>query len=408
LAGLERSYGQLLHSSLGRRRWVVLAAVALLGAAVALIPLVGSEFLPQTDESEVRKLRGLPGMDIRVRAGQGLFLLQLVSGGGGRVQLEVRGHDPDTARRLAEEVKPLVEGTRGITDAQLSRVAGRPEEILRIDREAAADLGLSVQQISDALQTVLSGSQAGFFRQEGKEYTILVKVNDAEKLPRDELLGMTVTAADGRVIPLKSVVRTEPSRGPVLVERKRLLRGLRRRLRGAAEGVPRAALGLLLALVLVYMVMACQYESLRDPLVVMFSVPLAAIGVVFMLFLTGTTFNVQSYIGCIMLGGIVVNNAILLVDHTNLLRRRDGLAAARGHRGGRPAAAAADPDDRADDHARPAAAGLGPSARAARPRRPLAAGRDRRAGQPSCAGSRRRWWRRSSSRTGKPGSANRP
>jgi HAE1 family hydrophobic/amphiphilic exporter-1 len=73
------------------------------------------------------------------------------------------------------------------------------------------------------------------------------------------------------------------------------------------------------------MVMACQYESLRDPLVVMFSVPLAAIGVLLMLFLTRTTFNIQSYIGCIMLGGIVVNNAILLVDHTNLLIKRDGM-----------------------------------------------------------------------------------
>jgi HAE1 family hydrophobic/amphiphilic exporter-1 len=80
-----------------------------------------------------------------------------------------------------------------------------------------------------------------------------------------------------------------------------------------------------LALVLVYMVMACLYESLRHPFVVMFSVPLAVIGVVLMLFLSKTTFNVQSYIGCIMLGGIVVNHSILFVDHTNLLRRRDGM-----------------------------------------------------------------------------------
>jgi len=82
----------------------------------------------------------------------------------------------------------------------------------------------------------------------------------------------------------------------------------------------------LLAIVLVYMVMASLYESLKYPLVVMFSIPFAAVGVILMLFLTGTTFNVQSYIGCIMLGGIVVNNAILLVDHINLLRRRDGMA----------------------------------------------------------------------------------
>lgn len=80
-----------------------------------------------------------------------------------------------------------------------------------------------------------------------------------------------------------------------------------------------------LAVLLVYMVMACQFESLRDPFVVMFSVPFAAVGVILILFLTGTTLNLQSFIGCITLAGIVVNNAILLVDHTNLLRRRDGM-----------------------------------------------------------------------------------
>lgn len=85
------------------------------------------------------------------------------------------------------------------------------------------------------------------------------------------------------------------------------------------------SISFVLALILVYMVMASLYESLRYPFVVMFSVPLAAIGVILMLFLTNTTFSIQSYIGCIMLGGIAVNNAILLVDHINLLRRRDGL-----------------------------------------------------------------------------------
>ncbi len=84
------------------------------------------------------------------------------------------------------------------------------------------------------------------------------------------------------------------------------------------------AMGVILSLVLVYMVMACQFESLRDPFVVMFSVPLAAIGVLNILFLTNTTINLQSMIGCIMLGGVVVNNAIILVDYANLLRRRDG------------------------------------------------------------------------------------
>jgi HAE1 family hydrophobic/amphiphilic exporter-1 len=82
---------------------------------------------------------------------------------------------------------------------------------------------------------------------------------------------------------------------------------------------------LILALILVYAVMASQYESLRDPFIIMFSVPTAAIGVVLSLKLTGTSFNMQAYIGIIMLAGIVVSNGILLVDYTNILRRRDGL-----------------------------------------------------------------------------------
>jgi HAE1 family hydrophobic/amphiphilic exporter-1 len=84
-------------------------------------------------------------------------------------------------------------------------------------------------------------------------------------------------------------------------------------------------LTLILALILTYAVMASQYESLKDPFIIMFSVPLAAIGVVGALLLTGTTFSLQAYIGVIMLAGIVISNAILLVDYTNILRRRDGL-----------------------------------------------------------------------------------
>jgi HAE1 family hydrophobic/amphiphilic exporter-1 len=85
------------------------------------------------------------------------------------------------------------------------------------------------------------------------------------------------------------------------------------------------AIAMILALVLVYMVMAAQFENLLDPFVVMFSIPMALVGVLVTLWATGTTFNIQSYIGMVMLTGIVVNNAIVLVDYINLLRRRDGL-----------------------------------------------------------------------------------
>jgi len=173
-----------------------------------------------------------------------------------------------------------------------------------------------------------------------------------------DILDIPLTNASGEPVILRNVVQIRPRSGPVSVERKdqeriisvsanfsdrdmgAIMSDLRERVRtvpvprdfsiefgGDYEEQQKAfhelLLGFVLALILVYMVMASLFESLRDPFIVMFSVPMAVIGVVLMLFLTNTTFNVQSYIGCIMLGGIAVNNAILLVDNINLLRRRD-------------------------------------------------------------------------------------
>jgi HAE1 family hydrophobic/amphiphilic exporter-1 len=240
-----------------------------------------------------------------------------------------------------------------------------------VDRAKAADMKLTISQIATMLQTVLSGTSAGTYRVGGSEYTILVKLEEAEKKSLREILDLPITNADGERVILRNVVATEPRRGPVFIERKdqerviyvtanfagRDMGAILADVRHGLESIPvprdfstplggdyeeqqksfrELQLSFVLALVLVYMVMASLYESLRDPFVVMFSVPFAAIGVILMLFMTGTTFNVQSYIGCIMLGGIVVNNAILLVDHINLLRRRDGMPmAAAIEEGGR-------------------------------------------------------------------------
>ncbi len=306
------------------------------------------------------RLSGIPGMIVRTRAGQGLFILRMGTSEGDKIQVEVRGHDLQMADILAGQVKDLVESAEGITDARISREAGTPEELVLIDRQKAADMNLTVSNIANALQTILSGTIAGYYRQAGDEYTILVKLRDAEKMDLRDILDLTITNSDGQPVVLRNVVTVGPRSGPVLIERKdqerlvsvsadisgrdmgSVLSDLRQLLRtipvppeftiafgGDYEEQQKSfhelLLSCILALVLVYMVMACQYESLRDPFVVMFSVPLAGIGVVLMLFLTRTTFNVQSFIGCIMLEGIVVNNAILLVDHTNLLRRRAGM-----------------------------------------------------------------------------------
>ncbi|MDY0355455.1 MAG: efflux RND transporter permease subunit [Sedimentisphaerales bacterium] len=306
------------------------------------------------------KLSGIPGATVRTRAGQGLFVMRMGTTEANKVVVEIRGHDFQTADLMAQRVQEIVTTVPGIADTQISRDPGGPEEQIIIDRQKAADMHLTVSRIANALQTILSGTEAGYYRQAGDEFTILVKLRNAEKSDLRDILDLTLTNSDGDPVVLRNVVDTVPRKGPVLIERKdqeriitvtgevsgrdmgSVIGDVQDRLRSVPvpsgftigyggdyeeqqESFRELLFSCILALVLVYMVMACQYESLRDPFVVMFSVPLAAIGVILMLFFTGTTFNIQSFIGCIMLGGIVVNNAILLVDHTNLLRRRDGM-----------------------------------------------------------------------------------
>jgi HAE1 family hydrophobic/amphiphilic exporter-1 len=433
-SGLDNGYRNLLHGVLRHRIVTVVAAAAAFSASLLLLPWLGSEFLPPSDEGEVRvngkmeigtrldlvdqqtrrveeivypavpetissvvsvgasggnpnaasegeirlslvpasqrqrsnveiandlrrRLSGkIPGMEIRTRAPQGQFLLERVLGGDEGLTVEVRGFDLDTLDALANQAAASIKDVPGITDIDVSREAGVPQHEIHVDRDKVADLNLSVRDVTEVLETAVAGSQAGEFRTQGNSYRILVQLKDAEKRSLDEILDLTLSTGDGEQVALRNVVAVESSRGPILIERKdqqrlvtveanvagRDMGSVAQEVQDLLAQIPRPVgydlliagnfeeqqkafvelvISLLLALALVYMVLACQYESLRDPLVVMLSVPLAAIGVLVTLFLTHTTLNLQSYIGCIMLGGIVVNNAILLVDQAGQLRR---------------------------------------------------------------------------------------
>jgi HAE1 family hydrophobic/amphiphilic exporter-1 len=432
--GLDHRYRDLLRGVL-RHRWLTIAAAAaVLGGSLLLVPWIGTEFLPPSDEGEVRvtgemevgtrlelvdrqtrqmeaivqaavpeaiasvvsvgssgyrpeeasqgeirlsltpsarrsrsnleiaedlrrRLTGrIPGMTIRTRAPQGQFLLDRLLGGDEGLTVEIRGFELDTLDALARRAAEAIADVPGITDVDVTREAGVPQEEIRVLRDKAADLGLSVRDVAKALETAVAGTRAGEYRTLGNSYRILVQLADAEKLPLDEILDLTLTTPGREQVALRNVVTNESGRGPILIDRKdqqrmiaveanvagRDLGSVAADVTARLERIPRPIgydlivagnfeeqqrafremlVSLALALVLVYMVMASQYESFRDPLVVMLSVPLAAVGVILTLFLTDTTLNVQSAIGCIMLGGIVVNNAILLVDQAGRLGR---------------------------------------------------------------------------------------
>jgi hydrophobic/amphiphilic exporter-1 (mainly G- bacteria), HAE1 family len=307
-----------------------------------------------------RQLSGLPGVIIRARPSGGNFQMNRMLGGGdSRLALEIRGHDLEDARMLAQQARDVMQNTPGVADVRIGREEGRPEISIRVDRPKAALFGLSVTGVAETIQTNVAGTQAAFYRERGNEYPIVVRLREADRERIRDVEDVLVSTPTGQVVPAKNLMVVDRATGPVQIERKNQERITRVNaetevtLSEAVDAVqervaqlrvpPDFSVGfgseveeqvqafrqlqgmLLLAILLVYAVMASQYESLRDPFIIMFSVPVAAIGVVLSLLLTGTAFSLQAYIGVIMLAGIVVSNAILLVDYTNTLRRRDNL-----------------------------------------------------------------------------------
>lgn len=305
-----------------------------------------------------RSLGPLPGMRVRVEAQTEMMLARMLSFGGGDIEVEVRGHDLERTGRLADVVARQMEEIPGLINVNVERADRRPELAVHVDRVKASLLGVSVKDISQTLETTIRGTEATLFRDEGDEFNVLVRLQDSDRdrLPDIERVG--VSTASGRVIALRDLVRFDTGTAPLQISRNsrqrvlqvsadvtdRDLGGVVRDLQVALSGqewpsgfgyrivgdweeqqksFDELTRGLVLAVVLMYMVMASQFESLRDPLIILVTIPLGAIGVILTLILTGTTLNAQSFIGIVMLAGIVVNNAIVLVDCINQHRSAD-------------------------------------------------------------------------------------
>jgi HAE1 family hydrophobic/amphiphilic exporter-1 len=309
-----------------------------------------------------RQLPGIiPGVVIQTRASGGNRQFTRITGGGdeSRVALEIRGDDLQTAQQVAQAAKNVMDKVPEVRNARIGRDDGRPELAIQVDRPKAALLGLSVTGVANSIRTSVGGTQAAFFREAGNEYPIVVRLREEDRERVEDLNDLLIGTPQGQVLQAKNLLTLRNQAGPTEIQRKnqeRIIRvtaepeaalsdalsavnarlsevrvppdfavGFGAEAEEQARAFAQLRLMLILAIILVYAVMASQYESLRDPFIIMFSVPLAAIGVVLALKLTGTSFSLQAYIGVIMLAGIVVSNAILLVDYTNVLRRRDGL-----------------------------------------------------------------------------------
>ena len=433
----DETYRKMLHFALGHRKLVVFGGIVILLAVLPLLRSIGFEYMPTTDEGEVRvygemapgtrletldetfrkvegivqqvagpyienvqtsfgtgswyrgssstsgslriklvdlnerdysseeiaellrsKLGDIPGLLVRTRASGGLFIMRMFQSQGESIGIDIRGYDRDEAVRIAGEVERKLADYPGITDTRLSQSRGRPEVTLAIDRDKAGEFGLSVSAIAQTLQTAFGGEVATRYRDAGDEYNVRVRLREQDRLRLENLRTLWMVTPRGERVPVTNFVRLERRTGPTEIERidqersltvaanlapgydlGNVMRDIQRLLRDITlprefsffyggeyedqqESYREMALAFVLAVVLVYMVMASQFESLIHPLIIMFSIPFAVIGVILTLVLTGTTLNVQSLMGVVMLAGIVVNNAIVLIDYVNMLRRK--------------------------------------------------------------------------------------
>lgn len=305
-----------------------------------------------------KQLGAQPGMKISVRSSNEMRVFRMMSYRSGTqsdIEVEVRGHELETGEQLANAVGAIMKEVPGLTNVEVQIEQRRPELVTTVDRMKASLVGVNVAQVSQALETTVRGTEATVFREQGDEFNIRVwlREDDRDRLSDVEHVG--VPTGVGQVVALKNLVKFDHKNVPVSIDRRDQQRfigitadivdrdmgstvaDLQQRLKTIPvpdgfsinvagdweqqqESFESLKLGFLMAVLLMYMVMASQFESLIHPLLILVSVPLGGIGVILMLVLTDTTLNVQSYIGVVMLAGIVVNNAIVLIDYANQLR----------------------------------------------------------------------------------------
>lgn len=280
-------------------------------------------------------------------------------GGGGTstVDIEIYGYDFDATNLFAEQVKKVVADVEGARDITVSRDEDRPELKVVVNKEKAAKHGLNSATVASYVRSRINGYTAGYLKEDGDEYDILVRLSEKDRNSISDIENLTIPTSTGSLIKLSELASIEEYFAPPQIERKTRQRmltiavtphdislgelavaiqaevdklerpiGVTVRYGGDYEEQQETfgdiILLLTLIIILVYVVMASQFESFTNPFIIMMSVPFAISGVIIALWLTGTSLDMIGALGVVMLVGIVVKNGIVLVDYINLMRER--------------------------------------------------------------------------------------
>jgi hydrophobe/amphiphile efflux-1 (HAE1) family protein len=282
----------------------------------------------------------------------------MMGGGGGSVlEVKILGHNFDETDLIAEQISEELKGIKGAKDILISRDKEKAELQLVLDDEKMSYFGLNTSLVARAIRNRINGITATKYREGGNEYDVIVRYDEKYRTTTADIENISIQTPIGKFVKLSEISQIKQFYSPPGIQRENKVRvvtvssalsgsdlgtvkaALEEKIAlmkipddviiefgGSAEDMQKSfkdlALLMLLSILLVYIVMAAQFESLTEPFIIMFAIPFAFTGVFLALFIFGSTINVISLIGAVMLIGIVVKNGIILVDYTNLLRDR--------------------------------------------------------------------------------------
>jgi HAE1 family hydrophobic/amphiphilic exporter-1 len=427
---LSKRYRRAITWSLSHRRTTLAAALGLFALSFVLMRFLGSDFFPETDQSEftvgvnassgtsleqtaaicgrieevlhkrpevttllttigagndpitkgnilvklvkkadrkegIKKIMSGVRLDLRDLAGANMSILVAQGPGGGAkpVIMSVRGEDLSKLEQLGEKVERIVRTTPGAVDVENSYEISKPEIRIRIDREKASDLGLSVGLIASSIRAMVDGAVATQYAEGGEQYDVRVRLRKEDRTSLENVGNLTIKSSkDTRdqqkiIVPISYVAAVGQGSGPSKInryDRQREIRidantsgrslgevlgsilkqtaglplepGYSVAVTGSGQTQSESFVNILislgLAIVFVYIVLAAQFESFWFPFAIMLALPMSLIGAVIALLIFGNSLSVISLIGIIMLMGLVTKNGILLVDYTGVLRDR--------------------------------------------------------------------------------------